>query len=196
MDNTSAEWQRMLAGKLYDPTDPPLVQARTRAQQLCRQYNGIDPALLAERRQVLAELLSSFGERSEIVAPFQCDYGCHIRIGEGVFLNFGVVILDCAWITIGDRVLIGPGVQIYAATHPLDATIRASGKESARPVTIADDTWIGGGAILCPGITIASGTTIGAGSVVTRDIPSNVFAAGNPCKVIRHLNSPPSVPRD
>lgn len=187
MHSTSAEWQRMLVGELYDPTDPPLLQARTRAQQLCRQYNNLDPALVSERGQILKELLSSFGDRSEIVAPFQCDYGCHIRIGEAVFLNFGVVILDCAWITIGDRVLIGPGVQIYGATHPLDAKLRATGKELAKPVTIGDDTWIGGGAILCPGVTIGSGTTIGAGSVVTRDVPSNVVAAGNPCKVLRQL---------
>jgi len=177
----------MLAGELYDPTDPPLVEARTRAQQLCRQYNTIDPALVSERRGLLTVLFSSFGDRSEIVAPFHCDYGCHIRIGDGVFLNFGVVILDCAWITIGNRVLIGPAVQIYGATHPLDASIRATGKELASPVTIGDDTWIGGAAILCPGVTIGFGTTIGAGSVVTRDIPSNVFAAGNPCKVIRQI---------
>lgn len=186
----------MLAGELYDPTASALVQARTRAQQLCRQYNGVDPELVADRNLILKELLASFGERSEIVAPFQCDYGCHIHIGEGVFLNFGVVVLDCAWVTIGTRVKIGPGVQIYGATHPLDARIRATGRESARPVTIGDDTWIGGGAIVCPGVTIGSGTTIGAGSVVTRDIPSNVLAAGNPCRVIRQLNNEPiSIPQ-
>jgi maltose O-acetyltransferase len=191
MESTSAQWQSMLAGELYDPADSTLVQARTRAQQLCRRYNNVDPELVVERKLVLEELLASFGERSEIVAPFHCDYGCHIRIGDGVFLNFGVVVLDCAWITIGTRVKIGPGVQIYGATHPVEASIRATGKESARPVVIGNDTWIGGGAILCPGVTIGSGTTIGAGSVVTRNIPSNVIAAGNPCRVIRQLDNEP-----
>jgi maltose O-acetyltransferase len=183
----SQEWERMLAGELYDPADPLLVEARIRSQRLCRQYNVIDFEHLAARTALLVELFGSFGEKSEIVAPFYCDYGCHIRAGTGVFMNFGCVILDCSWITIGDRVLMGPCVQIYAATHPLEASMRATLKELARPVTIHNDVWIGGGAILCPGVTVGAGTTIGAGSVVTRDIPANVFAAGNPCRVIREL---------
>jgi maltose O-acetyltransferase len=182
----------MLAGETYNPMDPILVHARIRSQRLCGQYNRFDPEQVADRRAALTELLASFGERSEIVAPFHCDYGCHIRLGTGTFLNFGCVILDCAWVTIGDRVQIGPSVQIYAGTHPVEADKRAAGIEFARPVTIGDDVWIGGGAILCPGVSIGSGTTIGAGSVVRRDIPSNVVVAGNPCRLIRRLESGPA----
>src|ERR1700720_425934 len=165
MQGESEQWRRMLAGEMYDPADSTLMRARMRAQRLCRQYNSLDPEQVAERQAALSGLLASFGERSEVVAPFHCDYGCHIRIGAGSFLNFGCIILDCSWITIGDRVQIGPSVQIYGARHPLEADVRAAGKEFARPVTIGNDVWIGGGAILCPGVAIGSGTTIGAGSV-------------------------------
>jgi maltose O-acetyltransferase len=189
MRGISEQWRRMLAGELYDPMDSTLMQARTLAQRLCRRYNVIDPEQVAERRAALSELFASFGEGSEVVAPFHCDYGCHIRIGIGTFLNFGCIILDCASITIGDRVQIGPAVQIYGATHPLEADIRATTRELARPITVGDDVWIGGGAILCPGVAIGSGTTVGAGSVVRRDIPSNVVVAGDPCRVIRQLVS-------
>lgn len=181
----------MLAGEMYDPMDSALLQARMHAQRLCAQYNRFDPEQAAERRAALHTLFASFGERSEVVAPFHCDYGCHIRIGTGTFLNFGCVILDCSWVTIGERVQIGPSVQIYGAAHPLEADRRATGIEFARPVTIGDDVWIGGGAILCPGVTIGSGTTIGAGTVVRRDIPSNVVVAGDPCRLIRRLESAP-----
>lgn len=177
----------MLAGELYDPMDPPLVEARHRAQRLYGDYNKTNREDAATGRAILSELFLSLGSDSIIVPPFYCDYGCHIRAGAGVFMNMGCVILDCAWITIGDRVLMGPGVQIYGATHPLDPAIRATGKENAKPVTIGNDVWIGGGAIICPGVTVGDGVTIGAGSVVTRDIPANVLAAGNPCRVIREL---------
>jgi maltose O-acetyltransferase len=192
MQNTSEQWRKMLAGEMYDPMDAILTQARKRAQRLCGQYNRLDPERVAERRAALTELFDSFGERSEVVAPFQCDYGCHIRVGMGTFLNFGCIVLDCAWITIGDRVMIGPSVQIYGAAHPVEADRRATGIEFARPVTIGDDVWIGGGAILCPGVTIGSGTTIGAGSVVRRDIPPNVVVAGDPCRLIRRLEATPT----
>ena len=185
----SVEWQRMLASEMYDPMDPPLIEARLRSQRLCRQYNTMNPEDLHQREALLKELFGSIGAKTEIIAPFYCDYGSHIRAGSGVFMNFGCVILDCAWITIGDRVLMGPNVQIYGATHPLEATVRATGREFARPVTIGSDVWIGGAAIICPGVTIGSGTTIGAGSVVTRNIPANVFAAGNPCRVIREVDA-------
>lgn len=181
------EWERMLSGEFYDPSDPELTAARLRSQRLCKQYNSTDLAEVLQRQKLLRDLFASFGDRSEIVAPFHCDYGCHIEIGSAVFLNFLCVILDCARVTIGDRTMMGPSVQIYAATHPLEPTIRSAGRELARPVSIGADVWIGGGAILCPGITIGDGTTIGAGSVVTRDIPSGVFAAGNPCRVIKQV---------
>jgi maltose O-acetyltransferase len=192
MHSESEQWRRMLAGEMYDPSDSTLLRARARAQRLCRQYNSLDPEQVAERQAALSHLFAAFGERSEVVAPFHCDYGCHIRIGAGTFLNFGCIILDCSWITIGDRVQIGPGVQIYGASHPLEADVRAAGKEFARPVTIGDDVWIGGGAILCPGVAIGSGSTIGAGSVVRRDIPSNVVVAGDPCRLIQQLESGPA----
>lgn len=187
MEPRSEQWQKMLAGELYDPMAPDMVTARAKSQRLCREYNNVDFGDMERREWVLRELLGSMGEKCDIVAPFYCDYGVHIRMGSGVFMNFGCVILDCSWITIGDRVLMGPGVQIYGASHPLQASVRGKGLEFGRPVVIGDDIWIGGGAIICPGVTIGSGSTIGAGSVVTRDIPANVFAAGNPCRVIREI---------
>lgn len=190
MSGRSVEWERMLAGELYNPMDEMLVRERLRSQRLCRELNTLDPEQPARRRELLAELLLEFGERSEIISPFYCDYGSHIRMGAGAFMNFNCVVLDCSWVTIGDRTLIGPAVQIYAATHPLDPAVRAQGVENAKPVTVGPDVWIGGGAILCPGVSIGAGTTIGAGSVVTRDIPARVFAAGNPCRVIRSLEQP------
>ncbi len=181
------EWERMLAGELYDPLDEGLAEARTRCQRLCQRYGQIDPGDLAARTALLRELLGRLGERSEIVAPLFCDYGVHVEIGDRTFLNANCVLLDCASIVIGDRTLIGPAVQIYGATHPLDAALRGSGRELAKPVIVGDDVWIGGAAVLCPGVSIGDRTTIGAGSVVTRSIPADVFAAGNPCRVIRRL---------
>jgi maltose O-acetyltransferase len=185
----------MLAGELYNSTEPDLVDARLRSQRLCNQYNQTDPAAFEQRRDLLAHLFEHFGEKSEILPPFYCDYGSHIRIGGGSFLNFNCIILDCNRVTIGDRVLIGPSVQIYTASHPLDSTLRAALQELALSITIEDDVWIGGGAIICPGITIGTGSTIGAGSVVTRRVPPHVFAAGNPCKVIRPLTDRDEDPR-
>ena len=168
----NVEWEKCSAENYTIRRIPNSAVARLRSQRLCRQDTTawIRPTSL-ERQELLRDLFAFFGERSEVVAPFHCDYGCHIHVGSAVFLNFGCVILDCAKVTIGDRTLIGPNVQIYAATHPLEASVRGEGRELAQPVTIGADVWIGGGAILCPGITIGDGTTIGAGSVVTRDIP-------------------------
>ena len=119
--------------------------------------------------------------------PFYCDYGYNIKVGERVFFNFNCIVLDVAPVIIGSRTLFGPNVQVYTATHPLNPMERSSGLEFAKPIVIGEDVWIGGSAVICPGVTIGDGTTIGAGSVVTKDIPSTVFAAGNPCKVIRNL---------
>ncbi|MEO7317853.1 MAG: sugar O-acetyltransferase, partial [Chthoniobacteraceae bacterium] len=127
-----------------------------------------------------------------IQPPFFCDYGSNISLGRKVFFNFNCVVLDVMQVTIGDNVLFGPSVQIYTATHPMDAAVRRQWLESARPVTIGSDVWVGGGAIICPGVTIGSRAVIGAGSVVTRDIPDDVFAAGNPCRVIRRLVPDPA----
>ena len=141
----------------------------------------------AERQEILGELLGAVGSGAWIEPPFYCDYGRNITLGDRVYFNFHCVVLDCAAVTIGSDVFFGPGVQVYAATHPLDHVERKSGRELARPVTIESDVWVGGGAILCPGVRVGARSVIGAGSVVTRDVPEGVFAAGNPCRVIRDL---------
>jgi maltose O-acetyltransferase len=139
------------------------------------------------QRKLLAELLGEFGEGAHVVAPFACDYGYNIRLGAGAFVNADAVFLDCAAITVGERVQVGPAVQLLAADHPLGAEIRAKGLENARPIAIGADAWLGGGAIVLPGRTVGEGSVIGAGSVVTKDVPANVVAAGNPCRVIREV---------
>lgn len=182
-----SERQKMLAGEPYVAADPELVAARKRARRLTRLFNQSTEEELAEREALLRELFGSAGARLEIEPPFRCDYGTHIHVGDGFYMNFGGVILDCAEVRIGKNVLCGPGVHIYAATHPLEAAERVKGPELARPVAIGDNVWLGGGTIICPGVTIGDNTTIGAGSVVARDVPANVFAAGNPCRVVREL---------
>lgn len=179
----------MLAGELYIASVPELITARKRARRLTRLFNQTTEENTAERENLLRELFGSTGDRLEIEPPFHCDYGRQIHVGDGFFMNFGGVILDCAEVRIGKNVLCGPGVHIYTATHPLDAAERLEGLELAKPVTIGNNVWIGGGAIVCPGVTIGDNTTIAAGSVVTRDIPANVLAGGNPCRVIRELTS-------
>ncbi|WP_281404460.1 sugar O-acetyltransferase [Pyxidicoccus fallax] len=178
----------MLAGELYVATDPELTAARRRARRLVRAYNETDEEEDLERRQeLLGQLFGSKGPGVWIEPPFQCDYGTQIHLGARVFINFQCVILDCNPVTIGDDVAIGPGVHIYAATHPLDPDERIKGPELARPVTIGAKAWIGGGAIILAGVTIGEGTTIAAGSVVTKDVPPYVLAGGNPCRVLRPL---------
>lgn len=179
------EKQRMLQGESYNPLDQELVTARRQAHALIDSFNRSTTS--RERKQILEQLLGRPAKKLWIESPFQCDYGTHIQFGRNVFLNFNCVILDAALVTLGDHVFLGPGVQIYTATHPLDATERRSGRESAKPVTVGNDVWIGGGAILLPGVSIGATSVIGAGSVVTRSIPAGVLAAGNPCRVIRPL---------
>lgn len=185
--NPRTEKEKMLSGELYDPLDPQLAAERRRARLLCKMLNDTGDDQQDERARLLAELLPSARSAPWIEPPFFCDYGSNIVMGEKVFLNFNCVILDVAQVKIGSRVLIGPAVQIYAATHPTDAAERAAGLELGKPVEIGDDVWIGGGAIICPGIRIGSRCVIGAGSVVTKDISGDVFAAGNPCRVIKAI---------
>jgi maltose O-acetyltransferase len=175
----------MLAGAYYRAGDPELVADRARCERLLRAFNT-QPDEDA-RSRVLGELLGQVAEDAYIRPPFFCDYGFNITIGSGTFLNFNCVVLDVVAVTIGDRVWIAPAVQILAADHPLDPTVRATGAENGRPIALENDVWIGGGAILCPGVTIGAGSAIGAGSVVTRDIPPGVVAVGNPCRVLRAL---------
>jgi maltose O-acetyltransferase len=177
----------MLAGELYFAGDPELVADRARCERLLRSFNG-DPDESA-RARVLGELLGAIGEDSYIRPPFFCDYGFNIRIGAGVFLNFNCVILDVVPVTIGDRVQVASAVQFLAADHPIDPEGRKTMLENGRPITIEDGAWIGGGAILCPGVTVGAGSVIGAGSVVTRDIPGGVVAVGNPCRVLRRVDA-------
>jgi len=188
------EKEKMLAGELYDAQDAELVVGRQRARELCRRLNDSTERQAALRKRILEEL---FGEPTNvwIEPPFQCDYGTNISLGKNVYFNFNCVVLDVAQVSIGNHVLFGPGVQIYAATHPLEAAVRRSGLESGKPVIIGSDVWVGGGAIICPGVTIGDGAVIGAGSVVTSDVAAGVLAAGNPCRVIRELDGGDSGPQ-
>jgi maltose O-acetyltransferase len=180
------EKEKMLAGELYDPLDPQLCQERQRCRDLCKALNDSREDQVEERKRILVELL---GKQTDawIQPPFFCDYGTNISLGTKVFFNFNCVVLDVMPVTIGSNVLFGPSVQIYTATHPINAAERRKWLESAKPIIIGSDVWVGGGAIICPGVTIGDRSVIGAGSVVTRDIPSDVFAAGNPARVIRSL---------
>jgi maltose O-acetyltransferase len=187
------EKQKMLAGEPYDAFDAVLLAERRQAQALCREINALETAALNEQdaRSALekkgALLAQLFGVETDadITAPFFCDYGHNIKLGAKTYFNFGCVVLDVAPVTIGDRVLFGPGVHIYTALHPMSAAERRLGLESGKPVEIGNDVWVGGGAIICPGVVIGAGAVIGAGSVVTRSVPEGMFAAGNPCRVIR-----------
>ncbi len=181
-----SEKEKMLSGELYRACDEELVQDRIKARFLIAQYNATTPIETDKRKDILNQLLHAKNNVS-IEPPFYCDYGYNIEIGENFFANFLCVILDVNKVRIGDNVMFGPNVQIYTATHPLDAKERIKGPELAKPITIGDNVWIGGGVIICPGVIIGNNTTIGAGSVVTKSIPDNVFAAGNPCKVVKEL---------
>lgn len=181
------EKQKMLSGELYDPLDKQLSEERLQARLLIKELNDSSEDQVEKREQILKALLPNAGEDTCLQPPFYCDYGNNIVLGDKVFFNFNCVVLDVMKVEIGSRTLIGPNVQIYTATHPLNYRERAAGVEFAKPVTIGKDVWIGGSAVICPGVRIGDRTVIGAGSVVTKDLPSNVFAAGNPCKVIREL---------
>lgn len=185
---SSSEKALMLASQPYLASDPELVAERRNARRLTRLYNATTEDELDRRREILQELLGKVGARFEIEPPFRCDYGSLIRLGENFYANFGCVILDCNDVTIGRDVKFGPGVHIYAATHPVDPVVRDSGRELGVPVTIGDGVWVGGGSIILPGVTIGAGSTIAAGSVVTRPIPGRVVAAGVPCRVIREID--------
>ena len=186
----TTEREKMLAGELYDPLDAELSMMRTRARDLCAELALTREAQEPERRRLLSALFASGGDTAWIQPPFHCDYGANIHLGEKVFFNLGCVVLDVCEVRIGSFTLFGPGVQIYAATHPMDALLRRT-RELGKPVDVGADVWVGGGAILCPGVSIGARSVIGAGSVVTRDIPADVVAAGNPCRVLRSTGSAP-----
>lgn len=174
----------MLRGELYLAGDPELVELRLRARRIWQRLNADGTV---DRDFLLATLLGTFGDGAVLEPPFHCDYGSQIHLGAGAYVNMNCTFLDPAAITIGAQTFLGPSAQLYTATHPLDAEERVAGPEQAFPITIGPRVWIGGGAIVLPGVTIGEGATIGAGSVVTRDIEPYVVAAGNPCRVIRPL---------
>lgn len=177
----------MLGGEFYIANDAELSAMTLKAQDLLYQFNSSKPAEIAGREIIIKKLFGAVGADSIVKPPFYCDYGSHILIGNKVFINYDCVILDCNFVRIGNNVLLAPKVQIYTATHPLEPEIRRQEIEMAYPVTIEDDVWIGGGAVVCPGVPIGKGSSIGAGSVVTKDIPPGVLAVGNPCRVIRKI---------
>jgi maltose O-acetyltransferase len=182
----TTEREKMLAGEAYDPMAPELVAARAQARDLCQALNATRETEEAKRRAILRDLFGAGGETVWMQPPFFCDYGANITLGERVFFNFNCVVLDVCPVRIGSFTLFGPAVQIYTPLHPLDAERRRR-EEYGKPVEIGSDVWVGGGAIILPGVRIGSRAVIGAGSVVTRDIPEGVLAAGNPCRVIRDI---------
>jgi maltose O-acetyltransferase len=183
---TAANTERMAAGDWYITDDAVLEIQRTR-QTLMERFNAIPVAAVAERRDLLAELMGSVGERTDVRAPVYVDYGSNVHLGSDVFLNFGCILLDVAPVTIGDHCQIGPHVQFLTPIHPLDAQRRRDLWETAAPITLGDNVWVGGGAIICPGVTIGENAVVGAGAVVVTDIPAGTLAVGNPAKVIRQL---------
>ena len=187
MSSLKTEKEKMLAGELYFASDPELVAERLHARKLTKQLNDSNPDETELRESIISKLIGKKGKNFWIEPPFYCDYGYNITAGDDVFFNFNCVVLDITPVTLGSRVLIAPNVQFYAATHPTEFKLRGSLAEFGKPITIGDDVWIGGSTVICPGVTIGSRSIIGAGSVVTKDIPDDVFAAGNPCKVIRSL---------
>lgn len=183
----SSEKDKMLSGELYKSFDAELLAERQRAKEIVFRYNSLQPSMIEERNELLKSLFGSVKGNFFIEPPFRCDYGCNIEIGENFYANYNLVILDCAKVTIGDNVLIGPNVGIYTAGHPLHFELRNEEWEFASPITIEDNVWIGGNVVLNPGVTIGRNSVVGSGSVVTKDIPANVVAAGNPCRVIREI---------
>jgi maltose O-acetyltransferase len=177
-----SEKQKMLAGEAYLPDDPELKADAQRAREWMVHYNTTLAASPAERRVLLRELFAHVGEGAVVRPPFQCDYGQHISLGENVFLNFNCVILDVASVVIGAMTQVGPGVQFLTADHPRDPALRRDGVESGLPITIGVNVWIGGGALILPGVTVGDDAIIGAGAVVTRDVPVGTTVVGNPAR--------------
>lgn len=182
------EKEKMLSGQIYSAVDEDLLKELGEVREVIHRYNALAPSLQEERLRILKGLLGSIGDEEIIInQPFFCDYGKQIRVGKRFFANFNFTVLDEAPVTIGDDCFIGPNVSIYTACHSTDPVERNSRREWAEPVTIGNNVWIGGSVTILPGVTVGDNVTIGAGSVVTHDIPADVVAAGNPCKVLKHL---------
>lgn len=183
-----SEKEKMLAGELYLASDKTLSEDRYKARQLLKELNQTLPGDSNHTNNVVNKLFKQVGKDFGIEPPFFCDYGYNISIGDQVFINFNCVILDINAVNIGDRSMLGPGVHIYAATHPIDAKTRGSFLEFGKPVTIGEDVWIGGGAIICPGVNIGDRSIIAAGAVVTKDVSNDVIVGGNPARVIKNID--------
>lgn len=183
------EKEKMLSGELYAAFDEELVQERIRAKKLLYRLNVTEYLVTENTRSILAELIPNTGKNFYIEPPFHCDYGYNIHCGDQVYFNVNCVVLDSMKVTIGSNVLFAPGVQLYTATHPIDAVVRRTLLELAKSITIGNDCWIGGGAVICPGVTLGNRCVIGAGSIVTKNIPEDSLAVGNPARVIRKLVS-------
>ena len=182
------EWEKAQNGYLYDANyDKELIEARTRCADLCFEFNNCRPSDTEGQKHLLNKILGHVGKNPVITAPFYCDYGCNISIGDNLYTNHNVIILDCAKVTFGDNVFIAPNCVFSTAGHAIDSELRNQGLEIALPITVGDSVWFGANVTVLPGVTIGSNTVIAAGSVVNRDIPSGVIAAGNPCRVIREI---------
>ncbi len=181
------EREKMISGELYDPGDSGLENDRNVCKELCYKFNGLPFSRRGEGKEFIKKLFGKIKGDFCITAPFWCDYGYNIEIGEDFYVNHNCVILDCAPVKFGDNVLIGPNCGFYTAAHPIKPEERRTGMEFAKPIIVGDDVWFGGGVQVMPGVTIGRGSVIGAGSVVTKDIPEGVIAAGNPCRVIRKI---------
>lgn len=182
-----AEWAKMLRGEVYDAVREEFLERLKVTRAHLWEFNNLHPDETERMQTLLRGLLGSCGERLHVNQPFRCDYGCNIHVGENFFANFNLTILDEAEVRIGDNAFIGPNVSIFTACHPLDAESRNTGVEWARPVTIGNNVWIGGGAILLPGVTVGDNAVIGAGSVVTRDVPASTLVCGNPARPLKSL---------
>lgn len=190
----ATEKEKMLAGQLYLASDDELIEERLKARNLLKKLNESAPADTRLRKQIFKELLGDIGKEFWIEPPFYCDYGYNIHAGKQVYFNFDCVILDVSSVIIGDRCLFGPKVQIYTATHPINWKVRGSLLEYGSPITIGSDVWVGGGAIICPGVTIGDRSIIAAGAVVTRDVPADVLMGGNPARIIKKLENKNNLP--
>ncbi|WP_114572027.1 maltose O-acetyltransferase [Exiguobacterium flavidum] len=181
------EKEKMIRGELYLAGDAELVADRKRAQRLCHQFNQLSVDFVPERKDILRELIGRTGESLYIEPSFKCDYGYNITLGERFYANYDCVILDICPVVIGNNCMLAPGVHIYTAAHPLDPVERNSGAEFGKPVTIGDNVWIGGRAVINPGVTIGDNVVVASGSVVVKDVPDNVVVGGNPARIIKHL---------
>jgi maltose O-acetyltransferase len=185
-----SEREKMLAGDLYDPMAPDLVARREAAAEWTRRFNTTAPTDAAGRTDLLAEWFGAVGERVTVEPPFRCDYGEQIHVGDDFFANYGCVFLDVCRIEFGDECLLGPGVHVYTATHPLDAESRRTRLEYGKPVTVGDEVWVGGRAVLNPGVTVGDRAMVASGAVVTEDVPSDCVVQGNPAEVVKRLDPP------